>query len=139
MDLLCQPKTIGWLFKFRGRIFKSFFHINISFIKTSISLNITVKNMAITCWCSRPCYLCEVPPDFKTHKSKSWPLRNMSFKYSRGCSIITKYQKLPVKPIKTKQILVINDSFCSKTLAISFMRNLFGGPQGPSSNLKWND
>ena len=35
--------TIGWLVKFRERIFKSFLHINMRYIKTSISLNITVQ------------------------------------------------------------------------------------------------
>ena len=34
--------TIGWLVKFRERIFESFLHINMRYIKTSISLNITV-------------------------------------------------------------------------------------------------
>ena len=63
-------------------------------------------------WGCRPDYLCEVHPNFETYIRKSWPLRNMNLNYSRGCSIITKYQKLPVKHIKTKQIMVINYSFC---------------------------
>ena len=66
---------------------------------------------AIMCLGSRPDYLCEVLQDFKTHKSKSWPFWNMSLNNSRGCSINTKYQKLPVKHIQTQQILVINYSF----------------------------
>ena len=43
-DLLCGPQTIGWLVKFRGRILESFFYINMSYIKTSTSVNITVRS-----------------------------------------------------------------------------------------------
>ena len=35
-DLLCGPQTIGWLVKFRGRIFESFFHINMSCIRLQL-------------------------------------------------------------------------------------------------------
>ena len=31
--------TIGWLVKFRERIFESFWHINMRYVKTLISLN----------------------------------------------------------------------------------------------------
>ena len=35
--------TIGWLVKFRERIFESFLHINMRYIKTSISFNTTTQ------------------------------------------------------------------------------------------------
>ena len=49
-----------------------------------------------------------------------------------SCFVIIDYYNLPIKNIKTKQLLLINDSFFF--LTETFMRVQYDDPQGPSKS-----